>query len=240
MVWVEARVSCICQDSRRRRFSGIIQDRLVPYCGCVDSAEGENAESGRNPDWLSERSRAAPLDPAHPIGAAPGATIGDFWAWSASDLAANTMRGVFAEFIVARALGDERLVRTEWDLADVVYRRQYIEVKCSADYQTWTQQRPSKIVFDVAPKTAWNAETNEVSAEPVRSAAAYAFCHYRGRASAEAVVDPSWWDFYVLSTALIDKQLGDHRTITLNPLRQLTAGVRLAGLRPAVDAALGV
>lgn len=50
-------------------------------------------------------------------GAAPlGVTVGDCWAWIASDLLSNATRGRLAEFIVATALGvDVYGVRNEWD-----------------------------------------------------------------------------------------------------------------------------
>ena len=44
----------------------------------------------------------------------------DFWRWSASDLASNALRGVFAEFIVAKALGIETTVRNQWDDFDLI------------------------------------------------------------------------------------------------------------------------
>ena len=41
----------------------------------------------------------------------PGLTVLDFWRWAASDLADNVVRGWFAEFIVATALGSHDGVR---------------------------------------------------------------------------------------------------------------------------------
>lgn len=47
------------------------------------------------------------------------ATIKDFWAFAMSDLRANNVRGYFAEFLVARAVGASG-PRIEWDAYDVL------------------------------------------------------------------------------------------------------------------------
>ena len=60
------------------------------------------------------------------------ATVADFWRWACSDLRDNTTRGMFAEFLVAKAVGDQRPLRIGWDNFDVVAPdRTTIEVKCS-------------------------------------------------------------------------------------------------------------
>ena len=51
-----------------------------------------------------------------------GATLIDFWRWSASDLVSNAARGVLAEHVVAGALGPADGVRTEWDAFDLPTR----------------------------------------------------------------------------------------------------------------------
>ena len=46
--------------------------------------------------------------------------VGDFWAWSSSDLLKGTLRGALAEFIVATAIGEDTSEahedRKAWDL----------------------------------------------------------------------------------------------------------------------------
>ncbi len=49
-----------------------------------------------------------------PIDGLDGLTVGDFWSWAYSDLLSNANRGVFAEFIVAVALGVHEQPRLEW------------------------------------------------------------------------------------------------------------------------------
>ena len=51
-----------------------------------------------------------------------GATVGDFWAWAYSDILTNTSRGIFAEFLVGKALGVVEGVRpTGWNDFDLSY-----------------------------------------------------------------------------------------------------------------------
>ena len=76
------------------------------------------------------------------------ATVADFWPWAFSDLRNNTTRGIFAEFLVAQAVGDNRGPRAGWDSFDVqAPDGTRIEVKCSAFLQSWAQKRPSNLSF---------------------------------------------------------------------------------------------
>ena len=43
----------------------------------------------------------------------------DYWSWAYSDIVGNTNRGALAEFIVARAIGSEPRVRTDWAAYDL-------------------------------------------------------------------------------------------------------------------------
>lgn len=65
----------------------------------------------------------------------------DFWRWSASDLLSNATRGVFAEFIIASALGLVDNVRAEWGSYDLKTRKgKRIEIKSAAYLQSWHQK----------------------------------------------------------------------------------------------------
>jgi hypothetical protein len=46
----------------------------------------------------------------------------DFWRWAFSDLRTNIVRGVLAEYLVARAVGDGSPLREAWDNWDVTTR----------------------------------------------------------------------------------------------------------------------
>ncbi|WP_174612908.1 hypothetical protein [Virgibacillus ihumii] len=61
--------------------------------------------------------------------------IVDYWKWAYSNINMNSERGIFAEFLVGSALDALGTGRVEWDIADVKYRGNLIEVKSSAFVQ---------------------------------------------------------------------------------------------------------
>lgn len=173
-----------------------------------------------------------------------GPTVADFWAWSASDLLANTARGVLAEFLVAVALGItggrhgiEEGVRPDWVAWDVTTAEGVkVEVKCSGYIQTWEQTRLSAIAFSVRAARGWDPDTNLTDVEPQRHADVYVFALHAEQHQEH--VDPlelTQWEFYVLPTCRLDER--GQRSITLAALRTLTAALSWSQLRTAVDAA---
>ncbi|MCK9463071.1 MAG: hypothetical protein M0R80_25900 [Proteobacteria bacterium] len=165
----------------------------------------------------------------------------DFWRWSASDLLSNALRGVLAEFIVARALGiDDDGVRSEWDAVDLrMPDGLTIEVKSAAYLQSWQQPRPSAIRFDIGPaKAPWDARTNATGA-PGRTADVYVFCLFTEREQARAnPLDLDQWEFRVLPTRMLDDRVGTQKTIGLAGLARLGAvPCRYAVLKAAVGQA---
>lgn len=83
----------------------------------------------------------------HPLAKA---SILDFWQWAFSDLCANNVRGVFAEWLVAKLLDidlpDARDSWAAWDLQTA--EGVTIEVKCGAYVQSWeTSLTASRTLF---------------------------------------------------------------------------------------------
>ncbi|MGI5270258.1 hypothetical protein ACQEUU_13985 [Nonomuraea sp. CA-218870] len=136
----------------------------------------------------------------------------------------NRLRGVLAEYIVASALKLGEDVRTEWDAVDLrLPDGPAVEVKSAAYVQSWSQQRLSRIGFDVAPARGWDATTDVVAAEPHRPSGVYVFCllHHTDKKT----VDPlnlDQWEFYVTPTAALDTALGSRTRISLARLRMIT------------------
>ena len=137
-----------------------------------------------------------------------GFTIFDYWRWAHSDLLDNAARGVLAEFLVVRALNYTLALnytyepRHEWDATDVRTESGLkVEVKSAAYAQTWAQNAPSKISFDIAPRSReWNAKTDEYETyePPKRIADVYVFC-LLGQPD-DPCPDPmdlDQWEFYV-------------------------------------------
>ena len=96
--------------------------------------------------WL-EPTSVEPLRGHEPFSGV-GATVAEFWRWGFSDLRTNIVRGILAEFLVAKAVGAREPVRVAWDNFDVVSAAgTRIEVKSSAYLQSWAQKRLSTIAF---------------------------------------------------------------------------------------------
>lgn len=165
----------------------------------------------------------------------------DFWRWMGSDLVSNATRGVLAEYIVAKALACEAGVRTEWDAYDLRTSDGIaIEVKSAAYCQSWGQHEFSKIGFDIAPKRQDNIPGNETNITPRRPADVYVFCvlHHKEQNTINPL-DLAQWEFYVLSTHVLDSQRPTQKSIALSPLRKLGAHLSdFAGLREAVTIAV--
>jgi hypothetical protein len=127
----------------------------------------------------------------------------------------------------------------EWDVADLRYRGHLIEVKSSGRGQTWVQEKPSTIRFDVAPlKEPWDAATNiwRKLDPPERLAFLYVFCcHEPFPATNSDVANPETWKFWVIPTSLLDTELGDQKTIGESRLDSLVSPVRWSALKPAID-----
>lgn len=152
-----------------------------------------------------------------------GLRLCDFWSWGFSDLLENTLRGSYAEFIVAAALGiDLSDGRVNWEPWDLTFRDNiHVEVKSCSYLQTWEQKRPSAIRFSIRPAIRWSASDGYVG-EQRRQSDVYVFCVFAEQDAGRA--DPmrlDSWEFYVLPTKVLDEHCGAQKTISLTSLLQL-------------------
>lgn len=169
--------------------------------------------------------------------------LSDFWKWNSSDLLNNTMRGAFAEFIVATALDlDLTTTHIDWESYDLRHGDEMIEVKCSAYLQSWhPKDKPdkfSKIIFSIAPAYEWLPDEARYNYENhKRHSNVYVFCHYKCKERApENPLELKNWDFYVLATYKIDAAFGSQRSISLSGLinRGKPTKCDYEGLRAAI------
>lgn len=128
------------------------------------------------------------------------ASVLDFWRWAFSDLRDNTTRGILAEFLVARAVGDDRGIRVGWDNFDAVAQDgTQIEVKCSAFLQSWPQKRPSDLVFGRLTSREWNARLNEYADARTVHADVFVFAvQMQTEPSDYNMLDLRDWSFWVI------------------------------------------
>ena len=144
-------------------------------------------------------------------------TIGDYWQWAFSDLIGNTERGVIAEYLVAMASGSERPVRNSWEPYDIQSTNgKKIEVKSAAYVQSWAQSKPSQIRFSIRKTLEWVPEENRFGKDRKRHSDLYVFCVLTEKIKSEVnPLDIEQWEFYIMSTQLMDKELADSQSISL-------------------------
>lgn len=159
------------------------------------------------------------------------ATLQNFWEWYASDIFSNVERGIFAEYIVAIAVGDNRIIteaRDGWGPYDLLSSDGIkIEVKSSGYIQDWPQKKESIPIFGIERKLDWYIETNTYSDYPVRSSDIYVFCLYNRRETdSPDTLDPldvTQWDFYILPTSILEDKVPEQKKIGLGSLNKLGA-----------------
>ena len=170
------------------------------------------------------------------------ATVSDYWRWAYSDIISNTNRGMLAQFIVARALGDIRQTIKTWEPYDVVADDgTKVEVKSAAYLQSWSQKRYSRISFSIAKTLEWNPTTKDwVGPNQTRQSDVYVFALVTEKNKAKIdTLDLRQWEFYVVPTLLLNREHGAAKSISLTPLRQLASPVTVCGLRTSLAMAVG-
>jgi hypothetical protein len=177
----------------------------------------------------------------HRDGKPVGPRLVDFWRWADSDLLSNALRGRLAEYLVAIDIGVVPGVRTEWASYDLLSPGGVkVEVKSAAYVQGWHQERPSRIVFGIAPTREWTTETGEYGDRKRRHADAYVFALLGTNEMADP--DPlnvAHWQFYVADTKMLTKRLGEQKTLTLPSLLRLgPAEARFGEISVAIEEAL--
>jgi hypothetical protein len=152
------------------------------------------------------------------------ATVADFWRWAFSDLRDNTTRGILAEFLVAKAVGDQRTLRIGWDNFDAqAPDGTTIEVKCSAFLQSWVQKRYSDLVFGRLSAREFDATRNEYSVDVRVRADVFVFAVQTQREpSSYDVLNISHWEFWVASANMIRERAG--KTVGISWVRRHATG----------------
>lgn len=162
----------------------------------------------------------------------------EFWSWAYSDMLNNANRGVFAEFVVAKALGLEmQASRGLWDSFDLEYKKIRMEIKSSAYLQSWYQAKNSKIIFGIEPKKFWDKETNELSKTVQRNTQIYVFCLYQEQKSKdiEKLLDMNNWHFWFLETAILNEKMPEQQTIRFNVLKKIAKKCTISTLKENID-----
>ncbi|SHT40427.1 Uncharacterised protein [Mycobacteroides abscessus subsp. abscessus] len=162
-------------------------------------------------------------------------TILDFWQWGFSNLLTNNLRGIFAEFLVASALGTLNQSRIEWDAYDLFYKDKKIEVKSSAYIQAWYSGKPSKISFSIGHKKEFDYETNKYSPDAKRNADIYVFCLLKEKDS--TIINPqdtSQWEFYIVPTTKLNDTFPQQKSLTLSSLQKVGEPILYSDIKKVI------
>lgn len=161
----------------------------------------------------------------------------DFWRWAFSDLRMNDVRGVYAEWLVAKLLHLDPPPRDSWDCCDIrTPDGKRIEVKSAAYVQAWNQTKPSRITFGSLRGRTWDPATG-YSIERTFNADVYVFCLEIEKDPARwNALDLGQWRFYVLPRSVIEKRC--FATIGLGTLARLSTEINASELKSAVSAIL--
>lgn len=154
----------------------------------------------------------------------------NFYKWAYSDLLTNTQRGILAEYIVATALNIDNKPRIEWDEYDLDYNGLRVEVKSCAYIQAWEQKKHSSIRFAIGEKIKWD-KSKRVEGKPAenkrteireRNNDLYVFClfDHKDRETADPT-NLNQWTFYIAPTKLLNKKLGNQKSLSLSTLDSL-------------------
>ncbi|MFC4034457.1 hypothetical protein ACFO3J_23695 [Streptomyces polygonati] len=145
-----------------------------------------------------------PLRGHEPVLGVPGAAVIDFWRFAMPDLRVNNTRGLFAEFLVHRAVGSHR-PRVEWAGHDVETDDGLrVEVKASGYLQAWDQRSPSDIRFSGLRARTWTP-IGGYSAARSYNADVYVFALETAHDHADYdPLDTTQWEFYVLPRSALE------------------------------------
>ncbi|WP_370246842.1 hypothetical protein [Nocardioides sp.] len=185
--------------------------------------------------------RVDPPPPAVPSGAEPfrglDATVVDFWRYAAGDLRSNTLRGVLAEWLVARALG-VLAPMPDWHDHDVLTPAGVrVEVKASAFLQSWAQAERTRVVFTGLRRRTWVPVAGR-SREATFNADVDVLCLQAAQEhDAYDPLDVGQWEFHVLDRATVVGR--GQGSLGLATVRTLAAPVGYDALAAAVEAAAG-
>jgi hypothetical protein len=147
----------------------------------------------------------------------------------------NIVRGVLAEFLVAKALDiDTSQPRNAWDNYDLIYDGTTIEVKSGARWQSYPTRRPSSIVFRGLKARRWDEVTGLRAEEPTVVADLYIFAaHDCTSPSDYDPLDTEQWRFFVFSGDTVRSSLG--ASVSIGSLRAKTTEVAFDALKAEVE-----
>jgi hypothetical protein len=113
-----------------------------------------------------------------------------------------------------------------------------IEVKCSAYIQRWPQKAPSRIVFDIGCRRAYDYDQFDFVGDPRRHSDIYVFaCHHHKDKGTVDSLDLAQWSFYIVPTARINEVFPAYKTVSMAAIVGKLSPIQtdFGGLRQAIE-----
>ena len=136
----------------------------------------------------------------------------------------NALRGALAEYIVACDLGVANGTRPGWNAYDLKTPEGIkVEVKSAAYLQSWQQKRALEgVLRRTTHFTDGTPRRTPTVTKRKRQADVYVFCllAHKDKATLDPL-DLSQWEFYALSSRVLDEKLPTQKTINLAGLLRL-------------------
>ncbi|WP_195985134.1 hypothetical protein [Clostridium sp. D33t1_170424_F3] len=86
------------------------------------------------------------------------------------------------------------------------------------------QKDLSKLLFRIQPTLGWDNKTNKFDSIKKRQADVYVFCvHNHVEQKTANPLDLKQWNFYLLSTRILNEKAGNQKSITLSSLLKIGA-----------------
>ncbi len=144
----------------------------------------------------------------------------NFINWAFRNTLDNSFRGIVAEYLVHNAVGGASIHRVNWDAYDVEMNDgTKVEVKSSGYVQSWSQKKPSVILFDISKKDPWKASENQYLGYKCRYADIWVFAVHAEKDRDKAdPFDLSQWQFLVTTSDWLDAEFGDQKTVRYSML----------------------
>jgi hypothetical protein len=150
-------------------------------------------------------------------------TVSEFWSWGFSDVRDNALRGVLAEFLVAKALGINLGVRQSWDSYDLqMDDGTTIEVKSSGYLQSWAQARHSQIAFSGLKARNWSSKSGYSVGREYRADLFIFGVQTASEHDRYDRLDVNQWEWWVAPRQVVEER--GSRNITLGTVRNIAAG----------------
>jgi len=150
-------------------------------------------------------------------------TVLDFWRWAFSMLEDNTLRGIVGQYIVAWAIGADKVIHDSWQSYDLLAPNgKKIEVKTTSFAQIWKYGEKNRRPLFVIKPTRYYTPEKGLGDEVSYNADIYVLCYYSWPDSNSMdVTNINHWKFWVFSLSELLSILNGKKSISVKKLEQL-------------------